>query len=213
MAVPKRKMSRSNTRHRRSQWKAVAPTLVTCANPACGAKHLPHRACGDVRPVRRPRRPSPGPLSRSRTLTNYAHAPRSARGPDPGPRAARARPDAPLVRLRERRAADQRAPGVPRRLRARRRRHRDALPHPPGPLRGPAGQAARGRRQRPRAGRGRPRHRARRPRQARPRRGDDRRPRQGLDPLRHRRGGDRRRPPQRRLRGLRPRSCTCSSTR
>ena len=25
MAVPKRKMSRSNTRHRRSQWKAVAP--------------------------------------------------------------------------------------------------------------------------------------------------------------------------------------------
>ena len=46
MAVPKRKMSRSNTRHRRSQWKAVAPTLVTCANPACGAKHLPHRACG-----------------------------------------------------------------------------------------------------------------------------------------------------------------------
>ena len=53
VAVPKRKMSRSNTRHRRSQWKAVAPTLVTCANPACGAKHLPHRACGTVRPVRR----------------------------------------------------------------------------------------------------------------------------------------------------------------
>ena len=46
MAVPKRKMSRSNTRHRRSPWKAVAPTLVTCANPACGSKHLPHRACG-----------------------------------------------------------------------------------------------------------------------------------------------------------------------
>ena len=46
VAVPKRKMSRSNTRHRRSAWKAVAPTLVTCANPACGAKHLPHRACG-----------------------------------------------------------------------------------------------------------------------------------------------------------------------
>ena len=46
MAVPKRKMSRSNTRHRRSAWKTTAPTLVTCANPACGAKHLPHRACG-----------------------------------------------------------------------------------------------------------------------------------------------------------------------
>jgi large subunit ribosomal protein L32 len=28
MAVPKRKKSRSNTRHRRSQWKASAPELV-----------------------------------------------------------------------------------------------------------------------------------------------------------------------------------------
>lgn len=28
MAVPKRKMSRSNTRSRRSQWKAVPPDLV-----------------------------------------------------------------------------------------------------------------------------------------------------------------------------------------
>ncbi|MFC4058947.1 50S ribosomal protein L32 [Planomonospora corallina] len=28
MAVPKRKMSRGNTRHRRSQWKATAPDLV-----------------------------------------------------------------------------------------------------------------------------------------------------------------------------------------
>ncbi len=45
MAVPKRKMSRSNTRHRRSQWKATAPALVTCANAACRAKHLPHTAC------------------------------------------------------------------------------------------------------------------------------------------------------------------------
>ncbi|MEO9324952.1 50S ribosomal protein L32 [Nocardioides sp. C4-1] len=47
MAVPKRKMSRSNTRHRRSAWKAVAPTLVECANPACDGKHIPHRACGE----------------------------------------------------------------------------------------------------------------------------------------------------------------------
>jgi large subunit ribosomal protein L32 len=29
MPVPKRKMSRSNTRHRRSQWAATAPELVT----------------------------------------------------------------------------------------------------------------------------------------------------------------------------------------
>jgi large subunit ribosomal protein L32 len=28
MAVPKRRTSRSNTRHRRSQWKAVPPALV-----------------------------------------------------------------------------------------------------------------------------------------------------------------------------------------
>ncbi|MEU4768050.1 50S ribosomal protein L32 [Actinosynnema sp. NPDC023794] len=28
MAVPKRKTSRSNTRHRRSQWKAEVPQLV-----------------------------------------------------------------------------------------------------------------------------------------------------------------------------------------
>lgn len=28
MAVPKRKKSRSNTRHRRAQWKATAPDLV-----------------------------------------------------------------------------------------------------------------------------------------------------------------------------------------
>ncbi len=29
MAVPKRKLSRSNTRHRRSSWKATPPALVT----------------------------------------------------------------------------------------------------------------------------------------------------------------------------------------
>lgn len=28
MAVPKRKMSRSNTRHRRAQWKATTPQLT-----------------------------------------------------------------------------------------------------------------------------------------------------------------------------------------
>ncbi|MBA9002725.1 50S ribosomal protein L32 [Thermomonospora cellulosilytica] len=28
MAVPKRKKSRSNTRHRRSQWKAQPPDLI-----------------------------------------------------------------------------------------------------------------------------------------------------------------------------------------
>ncbi|WP_406282284.1 50S ribosomal protein L32 [Embleya sp. NBC_00896] len=43
MAVPKRKMSRSNTRHRRSQWKATAPNLVTCDR--CREPKLSHIAC------------------------------------------------------------------------------------------------------------------------------------------------------------------------
>ncbi len=45
MAVPKRRMSRSNTRHRRSQWKTSAVATVVCANPACREPHLPHTAC------------------------------------------------------------------------------------------------------------------------------------------------------------------------
>lgn len=47
MAVPKRKTSRSNTRHRRSAWKTTAVATVDCANPACNAKVLPHRACAE----------------------------------------------------------------------------------------------------------------------------------------------------------------------
>lgn len=42
MAVPKRKMSRSNTRSRRSQWKTTAPTLSTCDR---GHVTLPHTVC------------------------------------------------------------------------------------------------------------------------------------------------------------------------
>jgi large subunit ribosomal protein L32 len=45
MAVPKRRMSRSNTRSRRSQWKATAPTLAPCPNKACGELKPPHIAC------------------------------------------------------------------------------------------------------------------------------------------------------------------------
>ncbi|MDN5758035.1 MAG: 50S ribosomal protein L32 [Tomitella sp.] len=45
MAVPKRRMSRSNTRSRRSQWKASVPTLVNCPNRGCDAKIPPHTAC------------------------------------------------------------------------------------------------------------------------------------------------------------------------
>ncbi|MFY4717288.1 50S ribosomal protein L32 [Streptomyces sp. LaBMicrA B280] len=38
MAVPKRRMSRSNTRHRRARWRASAPALVPVT--VDGATHL-----------------------------------------------------------------------------------------------------------------------------------------------------------------------------
>ncbi|AKT52263.1 50S ribosomal protein L32 [Arsenicicoccus sp. oral taxon 190] len=43
MAVPKRKMSRSNTRSRRANWRTTATTLTTC--PQCRAMKQPHLAC------------------------------------------------------------------------------------------------------------------------------------------------------------------------
>jgi len=43
VAVPKRKMSRSNTRTRRSAWKTSAVATVTCPN--CKAPTRPHVAC------------------------------------------------------------------------------------------------------------------------------------------------------------------------
>ncbi|HXL89596.1 MAG TPA: 50S ribosomal protein L32 [Streptosporangiaceae bacterium] len=43
MAVPKRKMSRSNTRSRRANWKATASVLMSC--PQCHEMKLPHVAC------------------------------------------------------------------------------------------------------------------------------------------------------------------------
>ncbi|GMA40403.1 50S ribosomal protein L32 [Mobilicoccus caccae] len=43
MAVPKRKMSRSNTRSRRAQWKTTATTLTSC--PRCASPKQPHMAC------------------------------------------------------------------------------------------------------------------------------------------------------------------------
>lgn len=44
MAVPKRKVSRSNTRHRRSQWKAQVPTLVKTVENGRTVYSRPHRA-------------------------------------------------------------------------------------------------------------------------------------------------------------------------
>lgn len=43
MAVPKRKMSRSNTRSRRANWKATVVATTTC--PQCKSPMQPHQAC------------------------------------------------------------------------------------------------------------------------------------------------------------------------
>ncbi|NLG21986.1 MAG: 50S ribosomal protein L32 [Actinomycetales bacterium] len=43
MAVPKRKMSRSNTRSRRANWKASPVAVSTC--PQCKSLKQPHMAC------------------------------------------------------------------------------------------------------------------------------------------------------------------------
>ena len=45
MPNPKRKISKSRGRKRRTHYKAVAPTLSTCSN--CGAPTLYHRVCGE----------------------------------------------------------------------------------------------------------------------------------------------------------------------
>lgn len=51
MAVPKRKMSRARTRHRKAQWlKGGRPHVATC--PRCKAPREPHtvcRSCGTYR--------------------------------------------------------------------------------------------------------------------------------------------------------------------
>lgn len=44
MAVPKRKMSRSNTRHRRSQWKAADLTLTATVTGSETEYSRPHHA-------------------------------------------------------------------------------------------------------------------------------------------------------------------------
>jgi large subunit ribosomal protein L32 len=44
VAVPKRKMSRSNTRSRRSQWKATATTLTTTTSGGEVSYARPHQA-------------------------------------------------------------------------------------------------------------------------------------------------------------------------
>ncbi|MFG1923640.1 MULTISPECIES: 50S ribosomal protein L32 [Cryptosporangium] len=45
MAVPKRKMSRSNTRSRRAQWKTTVVNTQPCDR--CRSPKLPHAACSN----------------------------------------------------------------------------------------------------------------------------------------------------------------------
>jgi len=46
VAVPKRKKSRSRTRHRKSQWmRTTPPTVATC--PRCKDSMRPHTVCGN----------------------------------------------------------------------------------------------------------------------------------------------------------------------
>jgi large subunit ribosomal protein L32 len=43
MAVPKRKISKTRKRKRRTHWKAKEPGLAKC--PKCSEPVMPHRAC------------------------------------------------------------------------------------------------------------------------------------------------------------------------
>jgi large subunit ribosomal protein L32 len=46
MAVPKRKKSRSRTRHRRARWLATPlPTMARCSR--CASPIRPHTVCGE----------------------------------------------------------------------------------------------------------------------------------------------------------------------
>jgi large subunit ribosomal protein L32 len=45
MPTPKRKLSKSRTSARRSQWKSVPPTYAEC--PQCHQPKLPHRVCAN----------------------------------------------------------------------------------------------------------------------------------------------------------------------
>jgi large subunit ribosomal protein L32 len=45
VAVPKRKMSRSNTRSRRAQWKTTVVNTQPCER--CRSPKLPHTACSN----------------------------------------------------------------------------------------------------------------------------------------------------------------------
>ena len=138
------------------------PFSPLCGPDCAGLCPRVRRAVGDrrARPPSRADRSAVGQAGGhawTGTTSDVDRAACSRRWVSTCPRTAHHRADAPQLLLRERRAAHQRAPGVPRRRRARADHHRGALPPPPRPLRGRPGQAARQHRQHPGAGRCRPR--------------------------------------------------------
>ena len=145
--LPRRRpRRRRRLRHRARRPPArggAPPTWSPRCSPATPRRIAPtaHRHRGDAHEQRQA----------AAAVRSATWRPRSASSLEP--ELLRARADPPLVRVRERRPAHQRAAGVPRRLGARRGDHHGALPQPPGPARGAAGQAAGQRGQHARAGR------------------------------------------------------------
>lgn len=45
MAVPKKKRTRSRSRHKKAAWKVTAAHTLAC--PRCGSPRLSHRACSN----------------------------------------------------------------------------------------------------------------------------------------------------------------------
>ena len=162
MAVPKRRMSRSNTRSRRSQWKTTAPTLVACSNRACRSHEAAARGLPDLWAVRRPPGRQPGLTARGGAMPRAGAAADRGLTAEPLLASLGVELDDELLTLAlTHRSYAYENGGLPTNERLEflgdsvlgDRRHRTPVPRPPGPARGPAGQAAGQRRQHARAGR------------------------------------------------------------
>ena len=164
MAVPKRKMSRSNTRSRRSQLEGHRPDPLVSCNRVPRAQA---RRTGVPRPAART-------TAATSSTSDVGERAAAAKGDDRPATAARSSSASPIDPELLERALTHRSyayenGGLPTNERLEflgdsvlgAGRHRHAVPHPPRPARGAAGQAARRRRQHARAGRGRPRPRPR----------------------------------------------------
>ena len=154
MAVPKRKMSRSNTRSRRSQWKATVPTLADLPEPCLRPAEAAARGVPELRAVQGP----PGRRSlirRARRIGGVSGDTGSGAHNSPDPVVVNAAlgvelGDELVVLALTHRSYAYENGGLPTnerleflgRLGPRRDHHRFAVPHPPDPAGGSAGQAA-----------------------------------------------------------------------